>query len=119
MSIINITVITGGILLIGFIYWFFFGSKNEVLSSDNNLNIIVEGGYKPSIIKIKNGKKAKITFLRKDTNSCLEEVYFPDFKIKEYLPLNEKVQIKINPQKEGEFEFHCSMNMFHGKVIVI
>ena len=47
--------------------------------------ITVDGGYKPNIIKIPKDKPTTLTFIRKDANSCLEEVVFPDYKIKEYL----------------------------------
>lgn len=115
----NFIVITSGIFLIGFIYWFFFGKRDDTVIAGDNLDVVVDGGYKPSTIKIKSGQKTTLTILRKDKNSCLEEIVFPDFKIKEYLPLNEKVQITITPKEKGEFPFHCGMSMFHGRVVVV
>ena len=61
---------------------------------------------------------AILTFLRKDSNSCLEEVVLGDFKVRKYLPLNQKITIELTPQKAGEFGYSCGMNMFHGKIIV-
>lgn len=106
-----------GTLTIVFIYWFFFGKKDEV-KAEGTITIIVQGGYKPSNIKIQKGKKVSLKFIRKDPNSCLEEVIFPDFKIKKYLPMNEEVEIKIDPKEKGEYKFHCAMNMYEGKIIV-
>ncbi len=109
----------GGTGLVIFIYWFFFGKKDESVGvTYSQVKIEVSGGYKPSVVKIKKGEPVKFIFTRTDESSCLEEVIFPDFKIKKYLPLNEKVEIEISPSKAGEYEFHCGMNMFHGKVIV-
>jgi len=48
----------------------------------------------------------------------LEEIYIPDFKVKEYLPLNKSVEITLTPKKEGTYQTHCGMGMFHGKIIV-
>ena len=31
--------------------------------------------------------------------------------------IDKKVEIKVNPQKAGEYPFSCGMNMFHGKVV--
>ncbi len=113
-------VITFGLGLIGLIWWFFFGKKGEEKEDGKNMNqdkdtVIVEGGYKPSIIYVEKDKQRTLTFIRRDSNSCLEEIVFPDYKIKKYLPLNEEVQITLNlPHTEGDF--HCSMNMFFGKV---
>lgn len=119
MSIDKILVLIFGSGLIFLVYWFFFGKKNESLVQSDSLEILVSGGYNPSIIKVKKGKEYSLFFTRTDKNSCLEEIVIPDFKIKEYLPLNEKVKITINPKEKGEYPFHCGMSMFHGKVIVV
>lgn len=115
----NIIVVATGIGLIGFIYWFFFGKKGDTaIVSGGKIEVLVEGGYKPSVIKVKKGQKTIISLLRKDPSSCLEEFVLPEYKIKKYLPLGKKTEIEITPDKFGEFSFHCGMNMFHGKVIV-
>lgn len=105
---------------IAFIYWFFLMKKEEeaVVVSRNSIDIIVEGGYSPNVISIPKDKKTTINFLRKDSSSCLEEVVLSDFKIKKYLPFNQKTSVIITPQKSGEFTYSCGMNMFHGKIIV-
>lgn len=69
------------------------------------VDVIVEGGYSPEVISIPKGKTTKLNFIRKDPSSCLEEVVLPDFKIRKYLPLNQKVTIEINPNKAGEYNF--------------
>lgn len=109
----------GGGFLVVLIYWFFFGKRDKVVAvAEEKVDILVDGGYKPSVIKIKKGRKITISLLRKDTNSCLEEFILPDYKIKKYLPLNEKVEIEITSSKTGTFTFHCGMNMFRGKILV-
>lgn len=104
---------------IAFTYWFFLMKKEEVVSAvSDSIDIVVKGGYNPSTISIPRNRTTKISFLRKDPSSCLEEVVLSDFKIKKYLPLNKKVTIEVTPQKKGEYRFECGMNMFHGKLIV-
>ena len=107
-----------GVGVIGFVYWFFFGKKEAATVAANKLTVTVEGGYKPSVIRLEKDKTTTLTFLRKDSNSCLEELVFPDFKIKRYLPMNEQVNVEINPKERGKYEFHCAMNMFKGKIVV-
>lgn len=114
----KILVTIGGIFTIGFIWWFFFGKKEETVFAGGRVEVLVEGGYKPSTIRIKRGQKTVISLLRKDENSCLEEFILPDFKIKKYLPVGKSVDVEITPDKSGTFQFHCGMNMFHGKIIV-
>jgi len=104
---------------IAFTYWFFLGKKDsEAKEASGSIDIIVKGGYSPDIISIQKGEITKLNFIRKDESSCLEEVVLSDFKIRKYLPLNQKVTVELTPQKSGEFNFSCGMNMFHGKLIV-
>lgn len=101
-----------------FTYWFFLMKKENIVAVSDTVDITVDGGYTPNTISIPKGKKTRINFVRKDPSSCLEEVVLPDFKIRKFLPLNQKVPIEITPQKKGEYSYACGMNMFHGKIIV-
>lgn len=115
-----IVSISGVITIVG-IYWFFFGKKERKVTmkgSDHSITINVEGGYSPSHIQIPQGKKSTLIFVRKDTNSCLEELILPDFKIKKYLPMHTPVTVTLEPKRLGSFDFHCGMNMFHGTIEV-
>jgi len=99
-------------------YWFFLKKEDEQVEAGDEVDITVEGGYKPASIVVPFGKTTKINFFRKDSSSCLEEVILGDFKIRKFLPLNKKVTISILPKKKGEFSFSCGMGMFHGKLLV-
>ena len=117
----TIVAVTGA-ALIAFIYWFFFGKKSGEAGSGSareHWDIVVEGGYRPATIAIPVGKTSTITLTRKDPNSCLEEIVMPEFKIKKFLPLNEKVTVELSPTKAGTYGIHCGMNMFHGKIVVV
>lgn len=119
MTIDKILVLLVSASAILFTYWFFLMRKEEEVSvMGNSIDILVQGGYKPEVISIKKGEATKINFLRKDSSSCLEEVVLGDFKIRKFLPLNQKVSIEITPKQEGEYQFSCGMNMFHGKIRV-
>ena len=118
MSIDKIIVVIFGLIGIVFTYWFFLMKKEDVVSVADSVDITVKGGYSPSTISIPKGKTTKINFMRSDPSSCLEEVVLSDFKIRKYLPINQKVTIEVTPKESGEFDFTCGMNMFHGKIIV-
>lgn len=110
-------VTAGGILLIGFIHWFFFMRQESVVAVAESVDIVVNGGYSPEAVSVVVGKELNLTFLRKDPSSCLEEVIFPDFGIRKYLPLNEKVTVTIRPTEKKNYSYSCGMNMFHGKIV--
>lgn len=120
MTIDKILVIIFSLAGIAFTYWFFLMRKEkEVAVTSDSIDITVEGGYTPEVISIPKGKTTKLNFTRKDNSSCLEEVVLGDFKIRKFLPLNQKVTVEVTPQKEGEYGFACGMNMFHGKIRVV
>ena len=118
MSLDQIVITLIGAITIFSIYKFFFGQKEESIEINESTTIIVDGGYKPNAIKIRQSKPVTITFIRKDSNPCLEEIIFPDYKIKEYLPVDKPIPITLSPPHTGKSGFHCGMNMFHGRIEV-
>ena len=82
------------------------------------VEVVVDGGYTPNTVVLKQGVPGEVVFERKDPSSCLEKVVFSDLGINQTLPQGEKSAIKIDTSKAGEFDYACGMNMFHGKVIV-
>ena len=118
MQLDNIIVTIVGISAIAVIYWFFLMKKEKAVIVGDVVDITVEGGYSPDTISITKGQKTILRFTRKDPSSCLEEVVVPEFKIRKFLPLNQIVSVELKPEKAGEYEFVCGMNMFHGKIIV-
>ena len=118
MQLDNIIISLVGIGVIIFIYWFFLMKKEKAVVAGDLVDIKVEGGYTPNTIVVAKGKTTTLRFTRKDPSSCLEEVLIPEFKIRQFLPLNQTVSVELKPEKAGEYEFVCGMNMFHGKLIV-
>lgn len=114
----KILVTIAGLAGIAFVYWFFLMRKEEAIEVGDSVDITVEGGYRPEVITVQRNRPVTLNFLRKDPSSCLEEVVLPDFKAKNFLPVNQKVSITITPKKTGEFTYSCGMNMYHGKIIV-
>lgn len=108
-----------------FIIWWFFGkhqSETVMSSMDGDLQkveIIVDGGYKPERIQLKVGVLAELTFIRKSTSGCFEEVLLPDFGKSAKLPVGKPYIIKIKPDKIGVFTYSCGMHMFFGKIEVV
>ncbi|MEO8880286.1 MAG: cupredoxin domain-containing protein, partial [Gemmatimonadaceae bacterium] len=52
-----------------------------------------------------------------DTSGCSEEVVFPDFKIRQFLPTGKTTTVEITPPAAGRYEFMCGMSMLRGTVI--
>lgn len=115
----QLVIILFGSAAILFVYWYFFAKKDEAAHvAHGRVSIIVDGGYTPSIIEVKNHKPTTLSILRKDPSDCLEQLIIPQWNIVKALPLNKAIEITFTPDETGEFPFHCGMNMFHGKIIV-
>lgn len=116
-------VTLGGLGLMGLELWWFLLSHPKTKQAQSNqgfqeVNITVDGGYEPGFIVVKSGQRVRLNFLRKDPNSCLEKVLFPDFHIAQDLPLYQVATVEFTPQNPGKYLFTCGMNMFRGEVEV-
>ncbi|GAF39375.1 hypothetical protein FC83_GL000655 [Agrilactobacillus composti DSM 18527 = JCM 14202] len=80
--------------------------------------IIVNGGYQPATITLKQGIPAQLNFKRISDVGCLDQVQSQDFHFKANLPLNEVQSFAIDTSKPGTYRFSCGMNMVHGKVVI-
>ena len=83
------------------------------------IEIVVEGGYKPGRIEVREGERVRLKFVRKEYNSCTREVVFPKLNIRRELPPNQPVIIDLPALAPGEYEFRCGMNMIRGTLVVV
>lgn len=90
-------------------------SASEGQAAD--VTITVDGGYSPSAIRVRSGEPVRLTFDRVDTASCSDEVVFPDFGIRRFLPTGERTTIEITPPAPGRYPFTCGMSMHRGVVV--
>jgi len=120
-SQVIVTVV--GALLIAFILWFFLGSRTAVAARPTGagaqeIQVEVRGSYSPDRIEVEPGLPVRLVFTRREPNPCTDQVVFPDFGIVRDLPVGQQVPIEFTPDKSGEYEFHCGMNMVRGWLIV-
>lgn len=126
----DVTVIAAGIAAIAWVNWYFFiaGRAMPALAmaaasgassggAPPELTIVVDGGYSPNALRVRSGEKVRLVFDRRDTSSCSEEVVFPDFGIRKFLPTGEKTTIELTPPAPGKYEFMCGMSMLRGSII--
>jgi plastocyanin domain-containing protein len=83
------------------------------------IEVVVEGGYKPKRIEVRKGERIRLRFIRKEHGSCAREVVFPKLGIRRELPTHQPVVIELPALEPGEYEFRCGMNMIKGAVVVM
>jgi plastocyanin domain-containing protein len=123
MDTAEIIVVIGGIGLIAFVLWYFFGEREATAAVVNEagvqeIDVTVKGGYSPDVIVVDRGRPVRLNFHREETSSCSEQVIIGDFGIARDLPAFKTTPVEFTPEKSGEFPFTCGMNMLHGKLIV-
>lgn len=116
-------VVIGGVALIAFVLWYFFGEREAVAaqagaSGVQEIKVTVKGGYSPDVIVVKQNQPVRLDFYRNETASCSEQVVFGDFRIARDLSAFRTTSIEFTPDEAGEFNFVCGMNMMRGKLIV-
>jgi plastocyanin domain-containing protein len=124
LSVSDIAVLAGAVAAIGAVNWYFLlGDRGSVTAAITGgglqqVPINVLGGYEPATIRVKRGSPVRLVFDRQETSSCSEEVVFPDFGIRKFLPPYQKTTVEFTPKDSGEFEFTCGMGMLRGRLIV-
>jgi plastocyanin domain-containing protein len=88
-------------------------------SSDGRVAITVtEKGFEPEVVTVSVGKPVTLVVTRTTAKNCATELVMPAHGINQPLPLGQPVEIRFTPDRAGELEYACAMNMYKGKVIV-
>jgi plastocyanin domain-containing protein len=119
-------VMLGGLAAIAWVNWYFFAAgRSSVVAATGALTgaapaqvtITVDGGYSPQQVRVKAGAPVRLVFDRKDSGSCSDEVVFPDFGLRRFLPTGQRTTIEVTPATAGRYEFTCGMSMLRGAII--
>jgi len=123
MNAVQLLVNLVGFGLIAWIVWWFYFYRNQAATARTlagglqEVDITVRGGYSPSEVVVEAGRPVRLNFTRKEASACSEEVVFPQFGRRARLPENHTVSLEVTPERPGEYEFACGMNMLRGKLI--
>lgn len=123
MEAMDWAVIAAGIALIAGVIWYFFLAEQSAASATagtggrQDVTIRVHGGYEPATIRVKAGVPVRLHFDRQETSSCSEEIVFPDFNVRRFLPAFQETVVEVTPPTPGTYEFTCGMSMLHGRLV--
>lgn len=115
--IVNVLGLVAAVLIV----WWFWLSRNlpETRAQDKAIDVIVDGGvYEPAVIRTTAGKPLVLRFIRRDKSPCAEKVIFSGLDVSADLEVGVPHELKLTPEKPGEYEFTCQMAMYRGKLIV-
>lgn len=147
MNMLDWAVLLGGSAAIVWVNWYFFAAGRSSVSATRlvsgspaadaplvpsaggpendpgpdggvqEVTVVVRGGYEPSTIRVQSGVPVRLKFDRQETSGCSEEVVFPDFGIRRFLPAFKTTTLEVTPDHPGTYEFTCGMSMLRGRLI--
>src|SRR4051812_10427546 len=124
MSSTSWVVVVAGLAAIAWVNWYFFVAARRAgtavaapAGGVTEVRIAVRGGYDPATVRVKAGAPVRLVFDRQETAGCSEEVVFPAFGIRKFLPAGQPTPIEITPPTPGRYEFMCGMSMLRGAIV--
>lgn len=121
MMSVDWMVIAAGIASIAWVIWYFFlaeqGAATAGTGGVQDVSVRVHGGYEPATIRVRAGVPVRLHFDRQETSSCSEEIVFPDFNVRRFLPAFQETVVEVTPPRAGTYEFTCGMSMLHGRLV--
>jgi Cu+-exporting ATPase len=96
-------------------------SGNSLATVTNGVQTIqlsVQGStYYPNPIRVKVGIPVRLVADINNMPGCSKSIVIPEFSVSKYVSASDNV-IEFTPTKSGTFQFSCSMNMYHGQIVV-
>ncbi|HBQ18483.1 MAG TPA: hypothetical protein DEF51_47605 [Myxococcales bacterium] len=83
------------------------------------IEIIVDGAYRPNRVSVRVGERVRLRFLRRDPSPCVADVVFPELGIRRILALNRATVVELPALSPGEYAFRCGMGMIRGAIVVL
>lgn len=120
----SFVILIAGIVAIAWVNWYFFAAPKAAVAArpsadgKQEVTIAVEGGYSPSVVRVKKGQPVRLVFDRKEKSPCSDEVVISEFGIRRFLKPFEKTSIDLTPTAAGSYEFTCGMSMLRGRIEV-
>ncbi|MEX1257769.1 MAG: cupredoxin domain-containing protein [Gemmatimonadota bacterium] len=124
MSPLDLVVLLGGVAAILWVNWYFFRAGRSPVQAGvgaggvQEVEIVVQGGYEPSQVRVRRGIPVRLVFDRRETSGCSEEIVLPAFGIRKFLPAHSRTAVEFTPESAGEFDFTCGMSMLRGRLTV-
>ena len=117
----EIAVVLTGLALIAVLAWFFFAPRRaaqaQVEGGRQVVDIVVKGGYSPSLIRVEAGTPVRLRFDRQENSDCTSRVVFPDPRKSASLQAFGTTTLDLDIAEPGEYSWACGMNMLHGTLV--
>ncbi|HET9516803.1 MAG TPA: cupredoxin domain-containing protein, partial [Actinoplanes sp.] len=122
MGVTDITVLLASVAAVSALGWYFFAPRSASVAEQTGgvqrVGVTVRGGYRPDLIRVRQGVPVELVFDRQESGDCTSRVVFGDLAVSAALPAFTRTTVRLQPDTVGTFGFACGMNMIHGTLIV-
>ena len=122
MNTADLVVVLATAVTIVALGWYFFGPRRAqvaaLVGGVQRVRVTVRGGYRPDVVRVRQGIPVEILFDRQESGDCTSRVVFADFGVNATLPADRAVPVRFTPNRAGSFAFACGMNMVRGTLVV-
>lgn len=80
--------------------------------------IVVNGGYRPDVVRVRAGQQVRLLFRRFDADPCAAHVYFAEPPLSRHLAPHATTTVTITPCKVGTHLFTCEEGRYRGHLVV-
>ena len=81
--------------------------------------VALNDNYYPKEVIVKKGVPVRVTLKAGRHSGCLRDFVLPSFSINKIIPIEGSTYFDFLPMKNGVLPFRCSMDMYHGKFVVV
>jgi Cu+-exporting ATPase len=126
MSPVKVAVTAVGAAAVAWVLWYFLSPPKAASQptgalhdGTRDVDILVKAGYTPATISARAGERLRLNFYRDETDACSDRVIFENgLEVNSPLPAFQTTTLEVGPLNEGEYPFHCGMNMLKGRIVV-
>ena len=88
-------------------------------AAEQRISITVTSkGFEPETVPVKAGRPVVLVVTRKTDRTCAKDLVIASRKVRQPLPLNQPVEIRLASEKPGSIRFACGMDMIAGTLVV-
>ncbi|MFE9095545.1 cupredoxin domain-containing protein [Streptomyces sp. NPDC007264] len=102
MDTAEIVVVVLAAVPIGALGWFFFGpcrARGARLEGGvQRAEVTVRGGYRPAVIRVRQGVPVELVFDRQESGECTDRVVFPGLRVSAGLPAFQRTTVRLRPE---------------------
>ncbi|WSG27227.1 cupredoxin domain-containing protein [Streptomyces europaeiscabiei] len=105
MGAVDIVVVLASAVMVAVLGWYFFGPRRagaaRLEGGVQRVEVTVRGGYRPDVIKVRQGTPVELVFDRQEAGECTSRVVFPDLKVGAGLPAHTRTTVREEPGPAG------------------